>query len=192
MIRASMTKTVAKADLLSPVQRPRQVSWLERLWQYRKSIWTTYPSPSCAKLVLRGERLCMRPECEQLPFPQLNTDSAPNRSRLLNMRRRVFVRWRDLSAKTCHPIYLDRYNRIIYNVPFMIPGVGLPLRTNASFASFLLAQWWQHLMSIAASNVRIDFHLTCAQKIAEDLQLLNLRGVVCLCCHDSGALLGHV
>jgi len=60
-------------------------SMAERPCQHRKSVWTTYPSPSCAKLVPREERLCMMPECEQCQ----NRLCGP-RSRSLNMKVCVF------------------------------------------------------------------------------------------------------
>jgi hypothetical protein len=33
----------------------------------------------------------------------------------------MFVRWEDVGAGTCRCIYLDSFNRIIYNIPFMVP-----------------------------------------------------------------------
>ena len=35
------------------------------------------------------------------------------------------VRWEDPSAKTCRPISLEKYNRIMHNVPFVIPVVSV-------------------------------------------------------------------
>ena len=122
MIRASITWMVSKANVLTPLQRALQVPWLERSWQQRESVWTTYPSSSRTKLVPREERLCMTPECEQLPLSQHRL--CAQRSCSLNMTVRVgFLRWEDPSAKTCRPISLDKYNRTMYNVPFRIPFV---------------------------------------------------------------------
>ena len=35
------------------------------------------------------------------------------------------VRWEDPSANKCRPIPLDKYNRIMYKVPFMIPVISV-------------------------------------------------------------------
>ena len=69
---------------------------------------------------------------------------------------------------------------------------GKCLRTNASFARFLLGAVVAESDVYRCKQCTNEFHLTCTQKTVGDLQPLHLRGFFCFCCHDSGALLGQV